>query len=251
MNEIRKYDYSFVVPAFNEESHLDLTLMALEKCMAGEGDYRGEIVVVDNNSNDRTAEIAKARGVRIVFEPHNQISKARNRGASQSKGENLFFVDADTIVSPDLFRDALSLMKGGACGGGGAILSFDRNDGGWFWCRFVPSFWNGVSRNLRLAAGSFLFCRRNFFFECGGFSEKVYAGEEIFFSRKLKKLCKRESKDFVILKDNPVITSSRKLNWFSNWQLLCSTLVVLCVPFAIRSRRLCGFWYQRPGSSDG
>jgi len=246
VSETLKYDYSFVVPAFNEESHLDFTLKALQKCMEGAKGHRGEIVVVDNNSDDRTAEIAKARGVRVVFEPHNQISKARNRGASLSKGENLFFVDADTIVSPSLFLEALSLMKRGACGGGGALLSFDRKDGGWFWGRFVPSLWNRLSGIFRLAAGSFLFCRRDFFLECGGFSEKLYAGEEIFFSRQLKKLCRRESREFVILKENPVTTSSRKLNWFSNWQILCSTLIVLCVPFAIRSRRLCGFWYRRP-----
>jgi glycosyltransferase involved in cell wall biosynthesis len=240
------YDFSFVVPAFNEESHLGHTLIALDKCMERAKGYRGEIVVVDNNSNDRTAEIAKARGAKVVFEPHNQISRARNHGATQSRGENLFFVDADTLVSPDLFLDALELLKGGSCGAGGSLLSFDQKDGRWFWGGLIPSFWNRISAMVRLAAGSFLFCRRDFFFECRGFSEKIYAGEEIFFSRKLKKLCKRESKDFVILKNNPVITSSRKLNWFSNWQLLCSMIIVICVPFAIRSRRLCSFWYRRP-----
>ena len=91
MSEILKYDYSFVVPAFNEESHLDFTLKALQKCMEGAKGYRGEIVVVDNNSDDRTAEIAKARGVRVVFEPHNQISKARNRGAVPKQRREFVF----------------------------------------------------------------------------------------------------------------------------------------------------------------
>ena len=243
-------DYSFVVPAFNEENHIELTLDALEQCLVEEKRYRGEIVVVDNNSDDRTAEIAKARGARVVFEPHNQISKARNRGATESIGKYLFFVDADTTVPKELFQEALNQMKEGVCGGGGSVLSFDKQNGSWFWSRFVPSFWNGISRFLRLAAGSFLFCRRDFFLECGGFSEKVYAGEEIFFSRKLKKLCKKKSMKFVILKNNPVITSSRKLNWFSNWQLLVSMVVVLCVPLAIRSRRLCSFWYRRPNEKN-
>ncbi len=156
MSETLKYDYSFVVPAFNEESHLDFTLKALQKCMEGAKGYRGEIVVVDNNSDDRTAEIAKARGVRVVFEPHNQISKARNRGASQSKGENLFFVDADTIVSPSLFLEALSLMKRGVCGGGGALLSVDRKDGGGLWGRVVPAWWTRWAGLFRLAAGGLL-----------------------------------------------------------------------------------------------
>ena len=191
MNGVCKYDYSFVVPAFNEESHLDFTLKALQKCIEGAQGYSGEIVVVDNNSDDRTAEIARTRGARVVFEAHNQISKARNQGASQSKGENLFFVDADTIVSTDLFLEALNLIKGGRLRGRGALLSFDCKHGGWFWGRLVPLLWNRISGILRLAAGSFLFCRRDFFNECGGFSEKFMRAKRSFFSEAKETVQKR------------------------------------------------------------
>ena len=43
--------------------------------------WETEVVVCDNNSTDRTAEIARAAGARVVFEPFNQIARARNTGA--------------------------------------------------------------------------------------------------------------------------------------------------------------------------
>ena len=49
-------------------------------------DLKGEIIVVDNNSSDKTAEVANSKGARVVFEPINQISKARNTGAKWAKG---------------------------------------------------------------------------------------------------------------------------------------------------------------------
>ena len=179
MNDVCKYDYSFVVPAFNEESHLDFTLKALQKCIEGAQGYSGEIVVVDNNSDDRTAEIARTRGAESYSKRIIKFQRREIGGEPKQRRES-FFVDADTIVSTDLFLEALNLIKGGGCGGG-ALLSFDCKHGGWFWGRLVPLLWNRISGILRLAAGSFLFCRRDFFNECGGFSEKVYAGEEIFF----------------------------------------------------------------------
>lgn len=64
----------------------------------------------DNNSTDATAAVAETSGCRDVFEPINQISKARNRGASVATGEWLLFVDADSWPSPELIADMLSLV---------------------------------------------------------------------------------------------------------------------------------------------
>jgi len=65
-------DYSIVLPAYNEEALLPATLGRLREAMA-EVPLRGEIVVCDNNSSDRTAEAAAAAGARVVLEPKNQI----------------------------------------------------------------------------------------------------------------------------------------------------------------------------------
>lgn len=99
-------EYSVIVPAYNEEAELGRTLPAL--CAAMEQSGRaGELIVVDNNSSDRTAAAAAALGARVVFEPVNQISRARNAGARASAGRFLIFADADTVVSPGLLAAAL------------------------------------------------------------------------------------------------------------------------------------------------
>ena len=62
--------YSVIVPAFNEEVELARNLPLLQRAMELSG-RPGELIVVDNNSNDRTAEVARGLGARVVFEPVN------------------------------------------------------------------------------------------------------------------------------------------------------------------------------------
>ena len=71
--------YSVIIPAYNEAVWLAKSLPALSAAMA-KSDAIGEVIVVDNNSSDRTAEVAREHGARVVFEPHNQISRAATRG---------------------------------------------------------------------------------------------------------------------------------------------------------------------------
>src|SRR5690349_12822239 len=95
---------SVIVPAFNEQKILEKSLAAIRKASAAfEGTAQWELIVCDNNSTDRTAEIARAAGANVVFERINQISRARNRGASVATGDWLIFVDADSFPTPELF----------------------------------------------------------------------------------------------------------------------------------------------------
>jgi len=77
---------SVVIPAFNEERLLPGTcarsgaLAALERRQ-----WQTEVIVCDNNSTDATAAIARAAGATVVFEPVNQIARARNRGRKQPR----------------------------------------------------------------------------------------------------------------------------------------------------------------------
>src|SRR5690606_31223532 len=92
---------SVVVPAYNEERLLGASLAAIREGLAAfeAAGWEAELVVCDNNSTDRTAEIARAAGARVVFEPINQISRARNTGARAGSGDWLLFVDADSFPS--------------------------------------------------------------------------------------------------------------------------------------------------------
>ena len=241
--------YSVIIPAYNEEALLADTIAEIRRGMDDLLPIDGEIIVVDNNSVDRTPKIAIAAGARVVFEPINQISRARNAGAREAKGKYLFFVDADTIVPLPLFKKSLTFMIAGEVGAGGSTLCFDSKLPEGSLDHFFAHFWNLVSRFFRMAAGSFIFCRREAFESIGGFSEKVFAGEEIFLSMALKRWCRKSGYAFRILKCHPVVTSSRKLFWHSKARIFGVILLPMIFPFALRSKRFCRFWYTRPDAN--
>src|SRR5689334_19856462 len=84
---------SLVIPAYNEEAYLG---DCLDSVIASGARFH-EIIVVDNASTDRTAEVAAARsGVRVVHEPVKGLLAARQRGYLESTGEAVAYVDADT-----------------------------------------------------------------------------------------------------------------------------------------------------------
>jgi peptidoglycan/xylan/chitin deacetylase (PgdA/CDA1 family)/glycosyltransferase involved in cell wall biosynthesis len=90
--------FSIVVPAYNEETLLPACLDSL---LAQDFDGDLEIVVVDNASTDRTAEVARARGVEVVEEPRRGYSLALARGYTSVTGEIVASTDADSVVPPD------------------------------------------------------------------------------------------------------------------------------------------------------
>ncbi|MEX2576573.1 MAG: glycosyltransferase [Halofilum sp. (in: g-proteobacteria)] len=233
---------SIVIPAHDEERALPVTLAHLTAALAQSG-IAGEIIVVDNASADRTAEIAREHGAKVVLEPHRQISRARNTGARHAAAPYLMFVDADTRPPAELMHRALAELDAGACGGG-ALIAFDDEPNALY--RRGLTLWNAVSRRFNWAAGCFVFARREAFEAIGGFDERVYAGDEVTFSRGVRRWGRSRQRPFVIIEDPPVRTSARKAHWFTPTQHLLMMLLAL-VPFALRSRRLMWFWYRRPG----
>lgn len=235
--------YSFIVPAYNEEKYLGNTidsLLSVKEKLAGR--FSGEIIVVDNNSNDGTANFAKSKGVRVVFEKVNCIARARNSGAKKASGKYLFFIDADTTVPAELIGEALvCLEEKNICGGGTQII-FDRPiplSG-----KFLLWTWNTIVKFYPMAAGSFLFCRKDAWDETGGFDEELYASEEIAFSKKLRKWGRKTGRKFIILKI-PAITSGRKFEWHSMTWIILNFMFFAMFPFGVRSKFLCHLWYRR------
>jgi glycosyltransferase involved in cell wall biosynthesis len=91
---------SFVIPAYNEEHYLGTCLEAILKAIHDRPD--AEIFVVDNNSTDRTAEVAKSYpGVTLLREPRRGANRARETGFEASHGEIVAFLDSDTQIPPD------------------------------------------------------------------------------------------------------------------------------------------------------
>ena len=233
---------SVVVPAFNEERLLPETLQHLRAGIAvfqQEG-WSAELIVCDNNSTDRTAEIARAAGALVVFEPVNQIARARNTGARPARGDWLLFVDADSSPSEALFHDVLDAIHSGGIVGGGVTITLPGAPAG---LRAWVGAWNLLSRTMRWAAGAFLFCETDPFRAIGGFSEELYAAEEIDLSRRLK--ARYYDRDFVILHRHPLATSARKAHLYT-WRehLAAMGRFALSGGRALRSREGCSVWYD-------
>lgn len=239
--------YSVIIPAFNEELLLGESLSVLKKAMYAI-EMPGEVIVVDNNSSDRTAQVAEAHGARVVFEPVNQISRARNTGARSAGGKYFIFLDADTILSAELLQLVLAKLTGGTCCGGGALVGFD-SPIPWY-ARWIPQVWNRLAVRCGLAAGCFMYCLREGFEAIGGFSEKVYASEEIGFSRRLGQWGKTRRLAFEVITRPPIVTSARKMQDHPLRNMLAFCFV-LAFPFAVRFRRLSGLWYYRRPADGG
>ena len=235
---------SVIVPAYNEERLLAGSLAATRDAMRAFGDagWQSELIVCDNNSTDRTAEIARAAGATVVFEPQNQIARARNAGAAKANGDWLLFVDADSYPSIELLRDTVAAIGNGRCLAGGATVAFETRDPlMWFWI----ALWNRLSRTMRWAAGSYIFCETTAFREIGGFSPELYAAEEIDLSRRLKHLARKRGREVVILHRQPLRTSDRKARLYSVREHFAFLLkFLLHGRHTLRNRDACHVWYD-------
>jgi glycosyltransferase involved in cell wall biosynthesis len=235
---------SIIVPAFNEERLLGESLQEIHRAggvLARRG-WTFEVIVCDNNSTDGTARIAQAAGARVVFEPVNQIARARNKGASVANGEWLVFVDADSHPSVGLFEDMLEVMAAGSCLAGGAEIRMLTHRP---IARLFNGLWNRISRWGTLLAGSFIFVEAAAFRAVGGFSEDLYAGEELELTERLKGLAASRRQRLVILRKHPLLTSARKIELYTaremGWFFLKALIARKRV---LGSREACHPWYD-------
>lgn len=235
---------SVIVPAFNEEKLISSTLRSIRMASAAFAQlgWESELVVCDNHSTDRTAELAREAGARVVFEPLNQIGRARNTGASGASGDWLIFVDADSHPSQELFVDVADAIRSGRCLAGGSTVKPDVRHAV---ARLATEGWNLLSRITKWAAGSFIFCEASAFHEVGGFSHELFAGEEIDLFRRLKRQARRRGKRIAILHRHPIVTSARKMRLYTPWEhfrFLGKTVLLLGRP--LKSREECSTWYD-------
>ena len=226
---------SFILPAWNEEQLLPRALEAIHRA-ARVVEVSYQIVVADDASTDRTAEVARAHGAEVVSCENRQIAATRNAGARGSDGDLLVFVDADTQVTAEVVRAAVEAIDGGASYGG-ADVTWDGSIP--LWSRAMLRTTLSLYRLGKLASGAFLFCTRDAFESVGGFDESLFAAEDVYFSRELGKTGRH-----AWVKQR-VITSGRKLRAHSTWELLRDTaLLMIGGKRALRSKERLGLWYE-------
>ncbi len=235
---------SVVIPAFNEEKLISGTLERISAAASAfvTLGWSVEIIVCDNNSTDRTAVLARAAGATVVFEPINQISRARNAGAAAASGDWLVFVDADSHPSSGLFANVADSIQSGTVLAGGSTIRIQEN---YLVPRLAVGGWNLLSRVRKWAAGSFIFCETAAFREIGGFSTELFVSEEIDLSKRLQQLARRRGKRMTVLTRHPLVTSVRKLHLYTvreHLQFLGRLILQRGRP--LKKREECAIWYD-------
>ncbi len=242
---------TIAIPAFNEEKLLAATLAAVTEAgdAFSERNWEMEVVVCDNNSTDRTAEIAEAGGARVVFEERNQISRARNAAGKAAKGKWVIFIDADSEPSKELFEATAAAMEKKEIIGGGTTIKYDVQN--WV-VTIITVVWNTISRVMHWPAGSYIFLRTEDFHELNGFSEKLYASEELEFGGRLKKLAQQRNQHLQILTQTPLATSPRRFRLMRSYPVLENLKFILKHSFSmvftggrsLQKAENCRFWYD-------
>ena len=98
-------DLSVIVPVRDGAKSLGPLLRSLEAQTLARD--RFEVIVVDNDSSDGTADVGLAHGATVVHEPVANRSRARNRGASAAQTSLYAFTDADCLARPDWLEQLL------------------------------------------------------------------------------------------------------------------------------------------------
>src|SRR5262252_1603558 len=211
-----------VVPAHNEEMLLGRCLDALLA-----QDYPGEIeiTVVDNASVDRTAEVARGRGIRVIDEPERDYCRALIRGFAAARGDIIALTDADTVVPPHWISTLVRAYEDGVVAVGGGVVFERPNLKGWFVAKvFVPAF-NWLDRHDPHGPhlwGSNFSVRRDAFERIGGWNREYSLEVDSEISERLRKVGRVR-----VLASINVLTSSRRWNraLLSNLYLYVSNYV--------------------------
>jgi len=234
---------SIVVPAYNEEKYLPTCLQwVLAEIARSPVPSSVEIVVVDNASTDRTAQFARSfPAVRVVEEPAKGLTRARQKGLAEARGEILAYVDADTRMPPGWITRVLRSFETNhrvVCVSGPYIYydasPLARTLVRLYWIFLaIPAYW--VTRYM-VVGGNFA-ARKQALIAIGGFDTQIaFYGEDTNIARRLHAVGKVS---FVMRL--PMHTSSRRFQA----EGLCSTALSYAANFlseVILSRPITRFY---------
>lgn len=220
---------SIIIPTLNEAG---IMREALNRLPPSE---QLEILVVDGNSSDGTARIARQLGARVLTAAPSKAGQM-NAGAAEARGDVLLFLHADTRLPENFEKHVLSALNRSGFDAGAFSLGIDSRKRG---LRFIEGVANWRARLLKMPYGDqALFVARDLFNEIGGFPNYPIM-EDFEFIRRLKKKSK------IAILPESVQTSPRRwqnLGVFKTWIL--NQVIVVAYFIGIPPHRLAS-WYRR------
>ena len=164
----KKHLVSVIITTKNSERTLDRCLKSLK-----DQTYKNiEIIVVDNNSTDKTKQIAK-KYTKLVFNKGPERSAQRNFAILKSKGKYVYIIDSDFVLQSKVIEDCVSKIRKGF----DAIVVHNTPDISISWIAKVRKFETDMYKyNLDHSAARFF--KKKVFLDIKGYNEKVTAGED-------------------------------------------------------------------------
>jgi len=201
--------FSIIVPAYNEEETIGATLESLK----GQSFKDFEIIVVNNNSTDKTGQIAKKLVKTVLFEKRQGYIYTVQRGARKARGAYLTFADADSIYQKDWLQKFVKCINSSPDAGGiyGSARFYDNNP--------IINFLSGIiySSFLHIShimghfnpAGFNFVVKKKAYFDAGGYDPKIYnnISPDVELGNRIAKKWK-----LILDTSNVVHTSSRRFN---------------------------------------
>jgi len=231
---------SIIIPAYNEENYLPATLEKISAALKDAG-FEWETIVVDNESTDKTKQIAESLGAKVVTDTEHNIAKVRNTGAKNATGDVLIFVDADTIVPNSVFQKIAAVMENEKCFGGAVAVDYEEFERKWM--KYYLLGWRFWGTVFNMKQGAAQFCRKSVFEELKGYDETIYMGEDVMFYWRLSKFAAQTNGYLSFIENPKVITSARRFNGMSIWKTLFLTHP-LFILLTSKKKKFWRDWYE-------
>ena len=200
---------SFIIPALNEEKRIPVLINNIRRL---DKNYNYEIIVADNNSTDKTREIAETMGAKVIRNSKDApktIANVRNTGASIASGEIFIFCDADTVIQdPNKFlTEVFLVLENPEIIGGAPSISIFPDEATWK-DKISHFFYNNIVHvsfmtKFTLCGGECQVVRRSSFREVNGYNADIVHAEDCDFFRRLHKIGKLHFFSELVVYESP------------------------------------------------
>lgn len=234
--------FSIIIPAYNEERLLPRLLASVEIARANYKHEDVEVIVADNSSTDRTAEIARSKGCRVVSVTERRIASARNGGARIARGEIFCFIDADSAIHAHTFEKIDRILSDGRIIGGATGVYLERKSLPILaaYCFLMIFVWlTGMDTGV-------VFCRREDFRGVGGYDENLLFAEDVNFLLALKRRGRRRGQKLTRATSIKALGSTRKFDDYGDWHYFTLPFRFAADYFSDQDKRrkFADYWYN-------
>jgi glycosyltransferase involved in cell wall biosynthesis len=240
-----KPSISVIIPAFDEDRYLPATLQAVENSallLRSQDGVNTEVIVVDNNSADLTAKVARSLGAHVVAESERNIARVRNCGAATAQGMILVFLDADTHIPAGLLQRIHQVFAIPGYVGGAVDTEYRPKKRS---IRVYLRLWQILGRAAGMAQGATQFCLRDTFAAIGGYDESLFMGEDVDFYARMRRHARHVGGKVRFIDELKVMPSCRRFDQWALWRTLLWTNPLVIAPLR-RARSMWRGWYDAP-----